>query len=129
MTDAMQQYDIRERDAVRADLEREGREELAAELAAERFGPLPQRDPGTAGDRTRAIAGIHALADWFATHSSVPVPWYVTANVGLPMDELAELAHVLGQPVYAEGRQFNYVISDKINITFSTRTPDNGGPL
>jgi hypothetical protein len=92
MTNAEQEYDIQERDAVRGDLEREA----LAELTEERFGPLPQREPGAAGRRLRVIAAIHALADHLAAHPDVPTPSYMAAA-----------AADLGCKLYANGYQMH----------------------
>lgn len=96
MTNAEQQYDIAERDAVTADLEREGREELAAELTKERFGPLPKREPGHEGARVRFIATMHAIIAWFVAHPDVPAPWAVSIGIKVPSaEDIARLAVLL----------------------------------
>jgi hypothetical protein len=104
MTNAEQEYDIQERDAVRGDLEREA----LAELTEERFGPLPQREPGAAGRRLRVIAAIHALADHLAAHPDVPTPSYITAGCQLKTrEEVAAAAADLGCKLYADGSQMH----------------------
>jgi hypothetical protein len=104
MTNAEQEYDIQERDAVRGDLEREA----LAELTEERFGPLPQREPGAAGRRLRVIAAIHALADHLAAHPDVPTPSYITAGCHLKTrEEVAAVAADLGCKLYADGSQMH----------------------
>lgn len=108
MTNAEQEYDIQERDAVRGDLEREA----LAELTEERFGPLPQREPGAAGQRLRAIAAIHALADWYALHPDVPAPANVSAtSFADSVGHVAALAFQLGEQPYADGRQFDVAVT------------------
>ncbi len=48
---------------------------MYAELASD---ALDQRIPGKAGDRVRAIAAIHAIAEFFAEHPEIPVPNAIT---------------------------------------------------
>ncbi len=80
MTDREQQVDIAERDAVRADLEREGREELA-ELTEERFGALPRRKAHHEGQRMRFIATMHALIAFVVDNPDLPAPWCAALNI------------------------------------------------
>lgn len=73
---------------------------------------LPQREPGTAGRRLRAIAAIHALADWFADHPDVPAPEDVHATFRVDtIGELAVHAHRLGTEPYAEGMQIGMIVA------------------
>lgn len=52
-----------------------GTADIAAQLVAERFTPTT-RDPG----RARAIAAIHAFAEWLAQHPDVPIPDTLQGN-------------------------------------------------
>jgi hypothetical protein len=72
-------------------------------LLTERFGPLPRREPGTAGRRMRFIATMHALIGWLVEHPEVPVPWAVSLNIHVPdVAALVELGKSLGvQPAQA----------------------------
>jgi hypothetical protein len=88
MTNAEQQYDISERDAVRADLEREARDD-AATVAAERFGPLPQREPGVAGKRLQFIAVLHAMIQFLIDNPDLPCPW--TASMSFTVSDTLAL--------------------------------------
>jgi hypothetical protein len=103
------------------------------ELVAERFGvdaeigsthpsilddptrvgaALPQRDPGAAGQRLRAIAAIHALADWYVEHPDVPAPSSVTAySYVRSVGDVAALAVQLGEHPYLDGEQFDVSVT------------------
>lgn len=73
---------------------------------------LPQRDPGTAGQRLRAIAAIHALADWYTLHPDVPAPSSVTATSDADgVGHVAALAFQLGEQPYAGGTQFDVSVT------------------
>lgn len=150
MTNAEQQYDIQERDAVMAELEREGREELAAPetdraaatlgaVIAERFGPLPQRTPGHDGDRARFIATMHALIGWLEANPDVPAPW--SSGYNIDVADAAELSRVV------DPLREHYDVSDSPEgtsavifrpfgpggaytpISFHVRVPREGRPL
>ena len=103
-----------------------------AALTAERFGPLAQRNPGAAGDRVRAIAAIHALAEFFVQHPDVPVPTSVTAYVYTADDaETRRLAEMLGEGAYgASATQFDHTIAEHVGslvwaqVVVSARQPD-----
>lgn len=58
-----------------ADVTQTGTADIAAQLVAERFTPTT-RDPG----RARAIAAIHAFAEWLAQHPDVPIPDALQGN-------------------------------------------------
>lgn len=99
MTNAEQQYDITERDAVRADLEREARDDITvitgegADLVAlteERFGPLPQREPGAAGKRLQFIAVLHAMIQFLIDNPDLPCPW--TTGMSFKVSDTLALA-------------------------------------
>lgn len=72
-----------------------------AEITAERFGQ-------PAGDRVRAIAAIHALADFYRDHPDFPVPHSVVATSAVEGAERIEgLAAWMEVPAYgsdADGR-------------------------
>lgn len=74
-------------------------------LTEERFGPLPQREPGNAGGRARAVAGIHALADFLLEHPDIPTPYavhvYCTVPHTLMLEQLGE--HFGVEPWRPEG--------------------------
>lgn len=103
---------------------------------ADRFGvdveTLPQREPGAAAARLRAIAAIHALAEWFVEHPDVPAPEDVHATFRVDtIGELAVHAHLLDEQPYAGGRQFGIVVAGSpiegdvyVQVFGAVRRPD-----
>lgn len=73
---------------------------------------LPHREPGAAGDRLRAVAWIHALADWFVEHPEVPAPEDVHATFRVDtVGDLAVHAHNLNVEPYSDGRQLSITVA------------------
>lgn len=116
-------------------------DKAAADLGAairERFGPLPHRDPGTAGNRARHIASIHALADYLADHPDVPVPFLTRVHCTMPDTlQLAQLADHLGvepwRNMFDIPQHIRIVVGDgrdqDAEIIVNVRKPSDERPL
>lgn len=82
---------------------------------------LPQREPGAAGRRLRAIAAIHALADHIAAHPDIPTPTYVTAGCQVAdREEVAAVGAALGTRVYADGYQTDLQLTSGTDAGLNT---------